>query len=113
VLEVQPDHAPAARGTPSSYADGQSQASEADGAGETSVTADSSTRLALCPTDDSSTGSAPSFVEAAYRSGTHSENLQRHRDRSMFDRSSFTRIRPLASRGSWMGNDPLSVAKTP
>jgi hypothetical protein len=46
------------------------------------------------------------MMSSAYRSGTHSENLARHQERPMFDRSSFTRLRLLASCGSWDGADP-------
>ena len=50
------------------------------------------------------------MISSAYRAGLHSENLALHKERPMFDRSSFTRLRLLASRGTWDGADPREVA---
>lgn len=50
---------------------------------------------------------ARAMVSAAYRSGVHAENLALHREQPMFDRSSFTRARPIFSAGTWRGVDPL------
>lgn len=52
---------------------------------------------------------ARSMVSAAYRSGFHAENLALHREHPMFDRSSFTRARPLSATGTWREVDPLAA----
>ena len=44
---------------------------------------------------------------AAYRPGVHRTLMDRSRDGSLFDRSSFTRTRVLASRGTWDGSAVL------
>lgn len=54
--------------------------------------------------------SDPQMIASAYRSGVHPENLARHRETPMFDRSSFTRLRLLASSGTWDGVDPRAAA---
>ena len=46
-------------------------------------------------------------LQGAYRGGTHRAPMDRSRDGSFFDRSSFTRTRLISSTGSWSG-DPLS-----
>ena len=43
----------------------------------------------------------------AYGPGRHRGQLDRHRDQSMFDRSAFTRLRPVRSRGLWNGAKPI------
>jgi hypothetical protein len=45
--------------------------------------------------------------QAAYAEGTHRTFMDMSRDGSLFDRSSFTRARVVASSGSWEG-DPLA-----
>lgn len=52
-----------------------------------------------------------SMLSAAYRKGTHPENLGQHRKSPMFDRSSFTRMRLLNSIGTWDGKDPMAEAQ--
>lgn len=47
------------------------------------------------------------MLQAAYRDGRHRELMEQSRDGSLFDRSSFTRARVVASQGSWDG-DPLA-----
>jgi heme-degrading monooxygenase HmoA len=47
------------------------------------------------------------MLNAAYRAGSHKEQMERHKATGMFDRSSFTRFRILRSEGSWGGCDPL------
>jgi hypothetical protein len=46
------------------------------------------------------------MLAAAYRNGVHPKNLKQHQEQSMFDRSSFTRLRLLNSKGTWDGIDP-------
>mgnify|MGYP001553738928 CR=1 FL=1 len=48
------------------------------------------------------------MARAAYREGVHRELIARHRGAAMFDRSSFTRARIVASAGSWDGIDPAA-----
>lgn len=48
------------------------------------------------------------MLNAAYRSGVHKEQLARHQAEPMFDRSSFTRARVIASKGMWDGSDPVA-----
>lgn len=45
-----------------------------------------------------------SMQQAAYRPGVHRTLMDRSRDGSLFDRSSFTRARLIASSGSWDGD---------
>lgn len=52
----------------------------------------------------------PGMMAAAYKNGTHSEMLSAHRDSALFDRSSFTRLRILHSRGTWNGSNPAHEA---
>lgn len=47
------------------------------------------------------------MLRAAYHSGHHRTLMDESRDGSTFDRSSFTRLRIVDSRGSWSG-DPLA-----
>lgn len=47
------------------------------------------------------------MLKAAYHRGHHRDLMDESRDGSLFDRSSFTRLRILESRGSWDG-DPLA-----
>jgi hypothetical protein len=49
------------------------------------------------------------MLRAAYHSGHHRTLMDESRDGSIFDRSSFTRLRLLQTRGSWSG-DPLKTA---
>lgn len=49
------------------------------------------------------------MMKAAYREGTHAAYLRQHRAEPMFDFSSFTRLRLLASSGSWDGADPAAA----
>jgi len=44
-----------------------------------------------------------SMMAAAYRTGVHRSQIERHKSENVFDRSSFTRFRILDSRGSWAG----------
>ena len=43
--------------------------------------------------------------QAAYEPGVHRSLMDRSRDGSLFDRSSFTRARVVASQGSWDGDN--------
>jgi hypothetical protein len=54
--------------------------------------------------------SDPGMLGSAYRNGKHSEFLKMHQSEPMFDMSSFTRLRLLASSGSWEGRDPRASA---
>lgn len=47
------------------------------------------------------------MMGAAYKSGTHKEQLDRHNASALFDRSSFTRGRVVASKGAWGGANPV------
>jgi hypothetical protein len=47
------------------------------------------------------------MIEGAYGEGTHRTLIDASRDGSLFDRSSFTRARIVASSGSWDG-DPIA-----
>ena len=47
------------------------------------------------------------MLDFAYGAGHHRGQLDRHRDRSMFDRSAFTRLRPVRSTGLWDGAKPI------
>ena len=53
--------------------------------------------------------SEDAMLRAAYHSGHHRTLMDESRDGSIFDRSSFTRLRLLQTRGSWSG-DPLKTA---
>jgi len=48
------------------------------------------------------------MMGAAYKNGVHKEQLARHQHSALFDRSSFTRGRVVASRGTWDGVDPMA-----
>lgn len=48
------------------------------------------------------------MMGAAYKSGVHKKQLDRHQDSALFDRSSFTRGRIMASKGIWDGADPIA-----
>lgn len=48
------------------------------------------------------------MMGAAYRSGVHKEQLAKHQDSALFDHSSFTRGRVVASKGIWDGADPVA-----
>ncbi len=52
----------------------------------------------------------PEILKSAYKDGTHSDMLERHRLSPLIDRSSFTRLHLLDSRGTWNGIDPLVEA---
>jgi hypothetical protein len=54
--------------------------------------------------------SGPGMLTAAYKDGTHRAMMDAHKVKSMFDHSSFTRLRLLANRGTWDRIDPLSEA---
>ena len=47
------------------------------------------------------------MMGAAYKSGGHKEQLDQHNRAAMFDHSSFTRGRVMASKGTWAGNNPI------
>ncbi len=47
-----------------------------------------------------------SMRAAAYKSGLHKEQMDRHNQSAMFDRSSWTRARIVASEGNWDGRNP-------
>lgn len=53
--------------------------------------------LSLWDSDDA-------MLKAAYHSGHHRNLMDESRDGSIFDRSSFTRLRIVESHGSWFGN---------
>jgi hypothetical protein len=46
----------------------------------------------------------------AYRSGLHREMIERHKSIGMLDRTSFTRLRPIRTAGTWEGRDPVKAA---
>lgn len=48
------------------------------------------------------------MMAAAYKPGYHRQQIDYHKEVGHFDRSSFTRLRIVASRGTWDGGDPLS-----
>jgi hypothetical protein len=50
------------------------------------------------------------MMAAAYKTGHHRAQIDYHRDAALFDRSSFTRARIVASRGTWDGTDPVQEA---
>jgi len=50
------------------------------------------------------------MLAAAYKDGAHRKYIDQHKAEAMFDRSSFTRLRLMASRGRWDGTDPLAEA---
>jgi hypothetical protein len=50
----------------------------------------------------------PEMMAGAYKTGAHRTNLDAHRADPMFDRSSFSRLRVLDSRGTWDG-DPFAA----
>lgn len=52
----------------------------------------------------------PSMIASAYKAGTHGDYLKMHQKEPMFDVSSFTRLRLLASSGTWDGKDPRQEA---
>ena len=54
--------------------------------------------------------SDPGMLASAYKIGKHSEFLKMHQSDPMFDMSSFTRLRLLASSGSWDGVDPRELS---
>ena len=47
-------------------------------------------------------------IAFAYRPGTHKTAMDRHRALETADRLSFTRLRPIATHGTWFGVDPLA-----
>ena len=47
------------------------------------------------------------MIQAAYKPGHHRDQMDYHRDKGHFDRSSFTRGRIIASKGAWNGGDPV------
>lgn len=51
------------------------------------------------------------MVDAMYRPGIHREQIERHKRDKLADRTSFTRFRVLATRGTWGGSDPLDLAR--
>jgi hypothetical protein len=51
------------------------------------------------------------MVDAMYRPGIHRTQIERHKRDKLADRTSFTRFRVLATRGSWRGSDPLELAR--
>jgi len=46
--------------------------------------------------------------EFAYRPGKHKTEMDAFRIDETADRTSWTRLRPLESHGTWFGRDPLS-----
>lgn len=48
-----------------------------------------------------------SMMAAAYKPGYHRTQMDYHREVGLFDRSSFSRARIIASEGSWDGSDPV------
>lgn len=46
----------------------------------------------------------------AYRPGEHRERIDRHKREQTCDRTSFTRLRAVRTRGSWEGRDPVAAA---
>ena len=48
-----------------------------------------------------------SMMSAAYKSGAHKVQLDQHQSSALFDYSSFTRGRVIASKGAWDGMDPV------
>lgn len=50
----------------------------------------------------------PSMMGAAYQPGAHRGHLDAHKEKPVFDRSSFSRFRILASSGTWDGGDPVA-----
>lgn len=49
------------------------------------------------------------MIAAAYRPGTHRDQIDHHMEKPMIDRSSFTRFRILASTGTWNGANPATT----
>jgi hypothetical protein len=49
----------------------------------------------------------PSMKQFAYRPGAHKTELDAFRLDETSDRTSFTRLRPIASHGTWWGSDPF------
>ncbi len=49
-----------------------------------------------------------SMMTSAYKTGVHNEQMERHQAETLFDRSSFSRGRVVASKGDWDGTDPIS-----
>ncbi|MCY6382865.1 hypothetical protein [Hoeflea prorocentri] len=48
------------------------------------------------------------MMQAAYKPGEHRGQMDNHKKTSRMDRSSFTRARIIASKGSWKGCNPVS-----
>jgi hypothetical protein len=48
-------------------------------------------------------------VAFAYRGGAHKTEMDRFRLDETADRTSFTRLRPIETHGTWYGEDPLAV----
>lgn len=48
------------------------------------------------------------MMSGAYKTGEHKAQMDLHRKSALFDRSSFSRGRILASKGSWDGGDPVA-----
>jgi hypothetical protein len=51
------------------------------------------------------------MIDAMYRPGVHRTQIDRHKRDRLADRTSFTRFRVLATRGTWGGSDPLTLAR--
>ncbi len=49
-----------------------------------------------------------SMITGAYRPGGHKAQLEVHEAEPLFDRSSFSRGRVIASSGTWAGGDPIA-----
>ena len=47
------------------------------------------------------------MIKAAYKPGGHRPEMDHQREAGLFDRSSFTRTRILACKGTWDGSDPV------
>ena len=50
------------------------------------------------------------MIDAMYRPGFHRTQVDRHKREILADRTSFTRFRVVATRGSWGGSDPFGRA---
>lgn len=55
--------------------------------------------------------SEAAMAAAAYRPGMHREEIDHYKRDHTADRTSFTRLRALATAGTWNGVDPIEVAR--
>lgn len=49
------------------------------------------------------------MLHAVYGSGVHREQMLRHANQPVFDRSCFTRARIITSKGTWAGSNPVNM----